>query len=281
MIIDLFLLLSLFISVCIIINKGFSRLLWFLVGICFIRNIDIITSPGISVDRFLLVSFIFSVLIRWKSFLINWRCLPLKNFLLVIFSTLLIIGISDQRSLLFYKFYKPSVSYLETYLPLFLGFVSLEKTFDIQKVKKTILLIALVFSIYGIIIYILNYNPYDQLLASVLPDYVFDFVPQSDSNRGLRLNSFFSDSHVYGSVLSAFTLYLVGFFVRDKKMRLFLFSCIVLMVINLYLTKSRSSQVCFFGGIIIFLTFYLKHFKHRFWLYTSLFLLLLIHFIRH
>jgi hypothetical protein len=48
------------------------------------------------------------------------------------------------------------------------------------------------------------------------------------------------------------------------------------MIINLYLTKSRSSQVCFFGGIIIFLTFYLKHFKHRFWLFTSLFLLLLI-----
>jgi hypothetical protein len=254
MIIYLFLIITIFFSFKIILNTGIERFIWFLIGICFIRNINIITTPGISVHRFLLVAFIISIMYRWEYFLKLWKEFPLHKILFILIITHLLVGMFDTRITIFYKFYKPLISYIETYLPFFLGYISIKEEKDFLRISRIFVLVSIIYCVYGFMVYVIKFNPYDFFLTNAVDEYNVDFRPDAISERGLRLNSFFADSHIYGFVLSIFFIVIISLFRYQLNYRLTV-AVLLLIFINLILSGSRSSLLATLIGVILFVNY--------------------------
>jgi len=252
----LFIIIALVFFVEIIRNTGIIRLSWFLTGIIFFPNSILLMSEPISMpfQRFLIYALFISELVRYESFIQAFKGFPIKKILFLLMISHLIIGLFDERLPLFLKFYRPFYEFVQTFLIVFLGYNSIKSLSDWERIMKLLFISSFVLCLYGLLNFITKANPYSILISNAFGEISFF---QSYMNKGdrFRVNSFIYHPITYGYFVSIF-LMLFYAFRKNYRNNTFIYTLImVMLLINLFLTNSRTPLLICVVGLLIYVFF--------------------------
>lgn len=249
----IFLFITLALGYKIINSTNSQRIGYFLFSIFFLRNnLYVVENPGISAHLILNCAYIIS-LIKHNE-LKYLKELPIKKLIVSLSILIFILGFMTPYFDLFHKIYEPSLIILTEFIPIFIGYTLLKSPNDIIKFFKTISIIAFISGIYGLIVYILKVNPYDLITSGIRGSNYSDFLLSlEDNDRGLRVNSICNTSHLWGYICTVFILIQLHLIKLQKTKYHILI--LVLCIIGLLLSKSRSSIIATFLGIISIIYF--------------------------
>lgn len=260
-----FILLVIFVSFQILVQKPQKRLLWFLLGISLLSNHIMVTS---SINSHMFISYV-SIIAIFKDKL-PIRCFqnfPLKGPLLILFITHLFVGFFDERLSIPLGLYRGFYTYMYSFFLIFIGYFLTFNT-NLKITFRYLIIISLIVSIYAIIVAIIKNNPYYDIVES---SFSWSSIWSSSmGDRGFRVSSTVSNPIFFGLFISILTM-----FVYVSNMQL-LKKCIIifLLLASLYLTKSRTPIVSFIIMILSYILLYYP-FKMKI-LHISLGIVLLI-----
>lgn len=248
-----FLFITLVLAYKIINSTNSHRMGYFLFSIFFLRsNLYVIENPGISAHLILICAYIAS-LIKHDE-LKNCKGLPIKNLVISLSVLIFILGIMTSYFDLFHKIYEPFLIIITEFVPIYIGYSLLKNQQDILKFINTISVIALISTIYGLIVYIIKVNPYDVITSNIRGSNYSDFLLSlDDDDRGLRVNSICNTSHLWGYMCTVFILIQLHIIILQKKSSHFI--VLILCFVGLLLSKSRSSLLATFLGILTIIYF--------------------------
>lgn len=244
------------ISILIIKNKSYKRFTWFIIGVCFLSmDIIISVSPPINAHVLLIISFIISLLYH-KEYMTSWKAFPIHSLLSILFFTHIMVGIMDERLNLVSRISRPLFVFSQTYFCIFIGYASFRKLSEWPKLLRTIIIIFGIVGIYGIITYVLQNNPYydtiSQAFSSTNEKGMFSDVQE----RGYRVCSFLNNPIPYGIIMGFVSLFTINYFKKNTPLTIVL---LTIMIINIFLSNSRSAVLSFILLIIIYNTIQLRY----------------------
>lgn len=222
----------------IIVKQDSIRFLLFVIGLTFLPFGAKIT-PSIHAARILIYASWISILVHRKD-LSTLKVIPFLKLFVLLFIAHLLTGIVDSRVGPVVGILKAINTFSETFGCLIIGYVFANKRRDLLHLDTVIRCLAYVISFYSIF----------SLFIGV--DLFCNFLGGSDSLRDerMRVAGFFFDSHVAGMAISVYLLLLL-FEDYCKHKKVYMDFCVLLLVVALLLTKSRSSLLDFCFGIFI------------------------------
>lgn len=207
--------LGLFLTYNIFRSKAnYIGLLWVIIAYLLINgDIFIIRVPfSIPILKWLIYSLLFIELIQMKKFKRNWKIFPFKKIITVLIIGSLLISFLDPRLSIFQKCYFPFEEITITYMVLFLGYITINSTKDLERLKKPMYYAIIIITLYGIFNFISGTNPYYRFVLDnfyeggdvVLKSKLRAFDTTLDRFRG---TSTFNLSFDYGYASSLIAIY--------------------------------------------------------------------------
>lgn len=237
----------------IITSKGANRTIWLLYSLFFLSN-DILIWGPFNAHFLFIASFILSLYFS-KEFIPNYKFYPLRNISIIIFIIYLLIGLFDQRIPLISRISRPVTEFVTTYTAFFIGFCSIKSNNELHKVIQGFTKILIIVSIYGIITYILQNNPWYDLLTSTFNGEVG--IWSGVQERGYRVCSFLSNPIVYSGVMGMYSLIILQMWHPKKKTIKYIL--ISLLALSTLIANSRTGV---FSTLLLYALFYFL--KNRF-----------------
>lgn len=223
-------------------------------------SIIVINKPHLGAHRFFIITY-------WISVFCHRECgkiysFPLKIVFFIYFLSLVCSCIYAPQIAFFYKFYKPFILMISTFLLLVMGFVSDEK---INLLSKPVIITIYIVVLYGVYSFFSHSDP----LRSVISQK--DFYAYFFGGRQ-RVASTWSHPISYGFICSV--LFFVVFKEYYKKDR---FLLLILLFINIFICGSRTAILTFFVMMCIYLQYgYSLRLKVKYVFTAILFFLLLL-----
>ncbi len=244
----LFHILGLFMMYKIYISTSYNRALWFLTGL-------LLVPPGTSflgkpMNWFIILACLAGVVFRTKS-LPYVKKIPVLFIFLFFIVSMFIIGIFDVRIPFSQKLLRPILYCYENLLPCFLLYLSLAGTKDYKPFLRGFLNIMAIFSVYGIFTYVIKFNPYINILATgySFRDIADEFLSGNDGR--VRTSSLLFHPYLYGIILIITSIIANYLYVFDKRFKRRYLLYIILFLINIFLTNSRTVLIVY--GLASFL----------------------------
>lgn len=237
----------------IIWSKGVKRATWLFIGVFFFN--DLIEITPFNSYALYTTAFVISLWIH-DELKQEWQSFPFKYELLTIFVFHIGIAITDQRinhdilkvcSRIFNNF-------MTRYMALFVGYATLQSLKNWRKTIIALFCTSAVMGIYGIITWLLQSNPYYNMMHVALKGK--SGIWTDVQNRGYRVLSTLSNPIVYGYVMC-----IVGHLVLlwKKYINITLWACLMLLILsNILFSNSRTSIV---AGLILAIVFLLFKYK--------------------
>jgi hypothetical protein len=272
----IFVLITLFFAWKFIRSEGVDRLKYYLIVILFLPfSIILLEKPTITPPELLAITLAFMCIIQEP--LQEWKRFPLKIAFIITFFCLLLVGIFDERLSFVPKFIRPTRYFLNTMFICYLSFLCLKKEEDWKQISKALFFSSIILCIYGLFNYLVQFNHYNDLIAGFTGEVDVANRFQTSSGRS-RISSFTSNAIYYGFLTGIILIVFLCDYTKPKDKILSLKSFILiafLLLVNLYLSNSRTPYFVFLAGIIIYLTFSVdkKGLKRN---YTAFFLIFLI-----
>lgn len=252
----LFIIIALIFFVEIIRNTGVTRLSWFLIGIIFFPNSILLLSNPISMpfQRFLIYALLISELVRYESFIKGLKEFPIRSTLLLLMISHLVIGLCDERLPLFLKFYRPFYEFGQTFLILFLSYHSINSFDDWRRIMKLLFISSFIVCLYGLLNFITKANPYSILISEAFGEVSF-FQSYMDKGDRFRVNSFIYHPITYGYFISFFLVLFYAFRRNYRNQTVLYVMLMILLLINLFLTNSRTPLLIYILGLLVYVFF--------------------------
>lgn len=194
----------------------------------------------------LAITYLFSLFFD-PSFQKDLKKYPLRNISIAILFVYIIIALFSTWQTLTQSLYSAILDYSVSFLMLFAGFHAISTNEDYDKIIKIIKPILAISSIYGLICFILQDNPYNRLvgITNVGVDYnVFDAV------RGYRISGFCNTSNPHAHVLT-----ILSFILLNRKKCFSNYILTALSLFNILLSDSRAPLADLAVLLIGYLTF--------------------------
>lgn len=245
----LFFLIVLTFGGLIFYKRGELRLELFLLAVIFIPPIVPYPTSGVNAQRFFILAF-------WASIVYHNEIGRAKRnvivpFLLLILISYYLTGFFDNRVTAFSKFWKPTIHFLTEYGLIILGSATLLTANGWSRFRKFVVNVSLVACGYGILTFLINADPYSQSIADIFGDEAgCDFTPLGVLR--VRICSFLYNSHKFGYFCAVITIMLTYFHFKVRlsfKERF----CLLLVVLSLMISGSRSSLIAAMIGVAIIL----------------------------
>lgn len=224
----LFILISIFCGIMILIHSGQNRFNWFVCSMLLLAsNITIIDSPQIQSHRFFILCFWLSAIYHQEYKSTRFPILlPLVVYIVGVFC----IGWHDKDLTVFYRVWKPLAFLLDSYFILLLAFWG---TKNVKTNSRPIVYVLFVTTIYGIFTYIIKANP---VYAVTNPESYFSYFQKYCFGDRIRISSTWSHPIAYGLICSIFaTLQLSHLKTMREK------ALLSLLVINILICGSRTA----------------------------------------
>lgn len=232
----------------IIKNTGLKRFLWLMGGVLFIPSIvGVIAS--FSAHSIFIISYIVSQF-RYKKIKKNIEDYPFKNISLIILIICMLIGLFDDRIPMISKFSRGLIEFITTYLCMFVGYTSINKKDDLEKILNGLVSILFIISIYGLISAVSKSNPIYDMFSIIYTNEVGIWSHVQD--RGYRVCSFMDNSIVYGAVMGFFSLFISLYWHPQKKYTKYIL--LILLLLNVIVANSRTGLV---STALLFALYYL------------------------
>ncbi|MRX68168.1 O-Antigen ligase [Flavobacterium resistens] len=258
----LFILITLFLSTQIVIQKRYKKLIWFFIGILFIPlSVVVIEYPYTNFPRFIIVLFCLCFFIQNSRTKTKFNQFPLSLPLLITFVCFFLIGLFDERIDFASKIMRPIYYFLENFIVVFLAYFYIKSLNEVKKIYNFILVCFCLFTIYGIVNYITKYDSYSGFIAEIYKsvDYGNRYTINGDSR--FRIASFAWHPIYYGFLLSNAIL-IVALVFMEKRMqiysRFFYIIVLFLLSLNLFWTNSRTPLLALIMGLSFFYLFAVK-----------------------
>lgn len=231
----------------IINSRGADRIVWYFAAIFLIpANVSIFPFFQFFVGHSLFVScFCISMFRNHELSLKSFLNTPMSIPLVLLMISYLFIGIMDDRLSIYNGFYRGLYTFFGSYFCFFIGWFGLQDLTedDKQYCMRKLLKISLIFTIYGLITFVMRSNPI--LDAVRTSEKLYEHIV-NDSFRSFRVKSFTVSPSVY-----AFTTGLFAFisyvWLNDK--RLIDRIAIGLLILNCILSATRAGM---FPALLLF-----------------------------
>ena len=223
----------------IFLNKGQKRYNLFICSVLLLSSsIILIEKPHVSAHRFFILAYWISILYHgeYKQIL----SFPLKTILFVYFICLIVSCIGAQHLTLFYKFYKPFILMVDTFLLLMMGYVNSDK---LKLVSKPIIITLYFVSLYGLFTFFFQSDPIRTLINPGFSNTYF-------WGERLRVGSTWFHPISYGFICCAFSL--LVFKEYESKCKWIL---LFLLLFNALVCGSRTVVVCLASTICVYWLF--------------------------
>lgn len=231
---------------------GMRRFLFFLVGVIFLPYIVVIPAPFLPSYRLLVIAFLFSVILRWKSFV---RCIcnfPCLWILLVVYASHVMTGIMDHRLALANGLWKSNMAFMDTFAMVFVGYFSLYKNVQLRYLNKWLIILSLIIVAYGLFSGIIGFDLYSNILGKAFGG-ESDFTPLRSFSR-TRLTSFMFNSHLFGFLCAILFTTILLFNIKHILKKKLVIVTLFFLLLGVIFSGSRSSFVGLFVGVsIVFL----------------------------
>ncbi|WP_241791037.1 O-antigen ligase family protein, partial [Sphingobacterium rhinopitheci] len=244
----------------------YKSLLWVLIPMLLINGmIMIIDFPlKMPIGRWLIFTLLITHIYNFNRLKFNWGIFPLKSTIIFLVIGSLFIGVFDNRLSFFDKFYAPFRDMTDTYLILFLGYVTVSNEKDIIRLGKPVFYSMIFVGLYGLFNFVSNSNPYYEfVINNFFKGGESDFETRRKVLEGTaeryRATSTFDMSFNYGYISSLIVLYFVFLFsiIKQKKS---LTIGIILGLIGVVLCFSRTVLlVCLFALFLYILLSFKAH----------------------
>lgn len=243
-----FLFLTFFACYKIIMTKSANRALWFLGSLLFLSdNIGILESFN---SHFLFVISFFISQIRHKELRPYYKSYPLFKISIFIFIVYLLIGILDQRIPPISRISRPIKEFFLSYTAFYIGFYLVKSHSELRKVLNNLSTMLFIVCIYGIITFVLQNNPWYDLLTSAFGGK--EGIWSNVQERGYRVCSFLSNPIVYGGVMGLYSLIFLNAW--KPKNKVWKIAVITLLLLSVIIANSRTGM---FTTLAAYVTFYL------------------------
>ena len=258
----LFLLIATVLSVLIWIEKGSKKLPWFFAGVLlFPQTIILLEKPYMPFPRLIIFVLFLTMIFQESNLWKKYRTFPLHNTINFIFGLLLLIGLVDNRLNFFLKLYRPVYYFAENFLILYLTYHYIRKIEDVAFIYKKILFIFILFSLYGVINYVGGESQYTRFISETykLIDFGNRYTDIGDAR--FRISSFAWHPIYYGYLLSVaitLTLFVLYSMKIVTRIRVIYGILLVLLVVNLIWTNSRTPLLAMIAGVMVFFVFGLE-----------------------
>jgi hypothetical protein len=279
-------LLCLFLGRQIFFQKGYKKLVWFFAGILFVpETIILIDSPvSLTFPRILIIFLLISSLSKSKLFFRQFNYFPLKKGFIIIIIMTCCIGFLDSRLSLDKRAVRSFSFFLEFFSTSFLCYLHVRSLNDLIKLYKIILNFFLVFCIYGIFTYFTKFNDFHVFIAQSFASRDYASEQLASTVERLRITSFAWHPIYYGFIIgiailmTLMPLQIVRIYKRNNyKYYAFI---LLLLVINLFLTNSRTPLFALVFGLAIFFLLALNaNKKIKFGLFGLVFILMTFTFV--
>jgi hypothetical protein len=272
----IFILITLFFVWIALRNKENNRLIAYLLVILFLPNsIILLEKPFIVPTRLLTMVIAFMCLIQepWRE----WKRFPLKIAFVATFFCLLMVGIFDERLSFVSKFARPAGYFLHAMFICYLSFLCLKKEEDWKAVSRALFFSSIVLCVYGLFNYLVQFNHYNDVISSYTDSVDVANRFQGSSLRP-RISSFTSNAIYYGFLTGMIAIVFFCDYTKPKDKILSLKSFVFisfLLLVNLYLSNSRTPYFVFLAGVVVYLTFSsdMKGLKRNYALFFVVFLI--------
>lgn len=244
-----FIIISLFLLLlfAVVLNKGQRRAILTLIGL-FVFNTTISIQPF---DSYTLLCSAFTLsLIFHKDFRSEWKNFPYKSIMLLLLIVHICVVVLDPRvSGLLKIISRIFNNFVPRYWALFVGYSMVGSLRIARGTCAKLCLLFGVMTIYGCVTYILQGNPYDNLLHLSFGDEVG--IWSNVQTRGYRVFSTLNNPIVYGFVMcmAASLVYLF----REGLSKASYITLILLCLLNVFLANSRTGVVCGLLLVVLFL----------------------------
>lgn len=241
--------LTLFFGYKIFTTKGLERLVWYLAGITLVSTAfnffgGIALTKGHKIFVFL---FIAALIYEGKLKLKYIKQCPLIVPLSLVFVSYLCIGLFDERLNLFMGIYRGVYNFAATYGVFLLGWLSVYEKVDYPKFSKKLIVIALIFTLYGCFCFVTKKNP---ILDALGYQERFMFEGAGAAFREFLVSGFLLESGVYGLSCFIFMLLIWSIKIKNSKLQT---AALGLLFINLFLTGTRSIMIPAVVGFFIYI----------------------------
>ena len=251
------------INIIVVLKNLKSGLMWFLIMNPLFSNpainiINVSFLPLITLWRLVFIFLLIKFMYDYSKGKISNKLLkkyPLFNNQLFVIAIMLISFFLNDMGY-FGAILKVFFQHL---LLVFLIFVVIDDEKDIYKIIKGIMYVFFIFTIFGIYCKISGTNIFhtevlDSINSSGYRNIIFgEYTSQLRAGIGQRIASFFYNPISYGAHLAIFFPYVFALFIYDKKTsKIFGFLVIILFLLNIIFTNSRTSIVVFLTVILVF-----------------------------
>jgi hypothetical protein len=250
-----FLVLALILSIQIFRNKGAKKIAWFFGSILFFPvTIIIVDAPYMPFTRLIALALFFSTVTQYKNWWLEFKKFPLKAALIIVFFSLFLIGVTDDRVGLFTSLFRFFITFVEEFSIVFLCYLHLKDLKDVIYIYNFLIKCFIAFTIYGLINFVTGVNFYDQFLEATLNIRDLGKV-YADAGDRFRIASFAWHPIYYGLLLGLMiitTVFLLSnklLYKNHKKLYRF---ALALMALNLLWTNSRTPLIATIAGLGIF-----------------------------
>jgi hypothetical protein len=254
----IFIVIAIFFAFNIISQKGIKKLPWFFAGILFFPpSVIILESPYFDFQTFILFILLFVTFINFKWFS-NFKSFPFKITLLFVLIAYLLIGLFDSRLNFFYSIYKPILLFFRFFSILFVVGFYVNNYKDIKYIYNKLLLFFSLFTIYGISNYITKRNEFYDFIVAGYGGRNFANDNMLAGIERFRVSSFSWHAIYYGFLLSMILMLIIFIFTAvkiNKVQKVRYFILFILLIINLFLTNSRSPIFAALLSISIYILF--------------------------
>ena len=254
----LFFAIAIFFAFKIISQKGIKKLPWFFAGILFFPpSVIILESPYLDFQTFILSSLLCATFINVKWFS-DFKTFPFKITLLFVFIAYLLIGLIDSRLNFFYKIYKPILLFFRFFSILFVVGFYVKNYKDLNYIYNKLLLFFSLFTIYGISNYITKRNEFYNFIISGYGGRNFANDNMLAGIERFRVSSFSWHAIYYGFLLSMILMLQIFILTAtkiDKVQKGKHFILFILLIINLFLTNSRTPIIITLICVSIYIFF--------------------------
>lgn len=252
----LFIFIALIFCYNIIVQKNEKKLYWYFAGILLFPSAILISvSPLVSFERLIMYTLLYVYLTNRQGLTSLNTIFPFKIPMIILFVLLLCVGIFDSRIVLFQKFYRPIIYYLESFFVFYLTYTYLRTLKDFFKVVRFLLNLFLVFALYGLFNYAFKTSPYhDFIFATYGGINLVSIALQGTLDERSRISSFVWHPIYYGFLLSVAIQLML--FVQAVSSQITLFSrrriimITILLVSNLLLVNSRTPIAALAVGLL-------------------------------
>ena len=244
-----FVIISLFLLLlfAVVLKKGQQRAVLTLIGL-FVFNTTISIQPF---DSYALLCSAFTLsLLFHKEFRSEWKNFPFKSIMLLLLVIHICVVVLDPRvSGLLKIISRIFNNFVPRYWALFVGYSMVSSLRVARGTCAKLCLLFGVMTIYGCMTYVLQGNPYDDLLHLSFGDEIG--IWSEVQTRGYRVFSTLNNPIVYGFVMcmAASLVYLF----RERLSKVAYVALILLCLLNVFLANSRTGVVCGLLLVVLFL----------------------------